>query len=204
MKVSDNVANQMTDTSICDTCKWKDNRFALKFCDFPLMGAIDGEDIYNLSRSECKFHESKEVNKDKFFKDNIKRMKKNAINGLAMIVEFKTNQEVIDHYEQKQAFKFEQFDPQFAKRFSSYSLKECPQELCDLIHLYIREFTSLEIEMVMPYGVDEKEVTLTYTEVEDKIFGNIILNRNGGDYLKFWTITYNHPTIVSKSHNGNK
>lgn len=56
--------NHNTDVSICDKCKWRDTRFNLRFCDFPLMGAIEGEDIYNLKRSECKFYQSNEDTND--------------------------------------------------------------------------------------------------------------------------------------------
>lgn len=64
-----NRTKQITDISICDTCKWKCDRPHYKCCDFPLMAAIIGEDMYNLSRSECKFYESKEnINDNKLSK----------------------------------------------------------------------------------------------------------------------------------------
>ena len=64
MKISETETNHNIEVSICDTCKWKCDRFNFKCCDFPLMGAIKGEDIYNLTRSECKFYQSNEDTND--------------------------------------------------------------------------------------------------------------------------------------------
>lgn len=64
-----NRTKQIAETSICDTCKWRSDRPNYKRCEFPLMAAIEGEDDYNLSRSECKFYESKEnINDNKLSK----------------------------------------------------------------------------------------------------------------------------------------
>lgn len=100
---------------------------------------------------------------------------------------FRNNQEVIDYFQQQH--EVEEFDLHFVERFSSYELKESPQELYKLINRYIDEFKGLLFNYM-----EVDEIKVIYTELEDKIFGDLIICRPTipNNYCKYLSITKNN------------